>query len=81
MSRKRRRIVVGTVGGAARQTHARSAGFQRWKARDEAARSIEQSQRLAVLEESQRLAREMHNNVTQILSSISQMAQSQSAAW
>ena len=40
------------------------------------ARLIEQSQRLAVLEERQRLARELHDNVTQILSSISLMAQS-----
>ena len=45
------------------------------------ARLNEQSQRLAVLEERQRLARELHDNVTQILSSISLMAQSLSAAW
>jgi two-component system, NarL family, sensor kinase len=45
------------------------------------ARLKEQSQRLAVLEERQRLARELHDNVTQILSSISLMAQSLSAAW
>ena len=38
------------------------------------ARLNEQSQRLAVLEERQRLARELHDNVTQILSSISLMA-------
>ena len=41
----------------------------------------EQSQRLAVLEERQRLARELHDNVTQIVSSISLMAQSLSGAW
>ncbi len=45
------------------------------------ARLAEHSQRLAVLEERQRLARELHDNVTQILSSISLMAQSLSAAW
>jgi signal transduction histidine kinase len=45
------------------------------------ARLAEQSQRVAVLEERQRLARELHDNVTQILSSISLMAQSLSAAW
>jgi signal transduction histidine kinase len=45
------------------------------------ARLNEQSQRLAVLEERQRLARELHDNVTQIVSSISLMAQSLSAAW
>ena len=45
------------------------------------ARLKEQSQRLAVLEERQRLARELHDNVTQIVSSISLMAQSLSAAW
>jgi signal transduction histidine kinase len=42
---------------------------------------IEQSQRLVVLEERQRLARELHDNVTQILASISLMAQSLSSAW
>jgi signal transduction histidine kinase len=41
----------------------------------------EQSQRVAVLEERQRLSRELHDNVTQILSSISLMAQSLNAAW
>jgi signal transduction histidine kinase len=45
------------------------------------ARLNEQSQRLVVLEERQRLARELHDNVTQILSSISLMAQSLTAAW
>jgi signal transduction histidine kinase len=45
------------------------------------ARLAEQSQRVAVLEERQRLARELHDNVTQVLSSISLMAQSLSAAW
>jgi len=45
------------------------------------ARLAEQSQRVAVLEERQRLARELHDNVTQILSSISLMAQSLSVAW
>jgi signal transduction histidine kinase len=45
------------------------------------ARLAEQSQRVAVLEERQRLARELHDNVTQILSSISLMAQSLSGAW
>jgi signal transduction histidine kinase len=45
------------------------------------ARLNEQFQRLVVLEERQRLARELHDNVTQILSSISLMAQSLSAAW
>jgi two-component system, NarL family, sensor kinase len=45
------------------------------------ARLSEQSQRLAVLEERQRLARELHDNVTQILSSISLIAQSLNAAW
>jgi two-component system NarL family sensor kinase len=45
------------------------------------ARLNEQSQRLAVLEERQRLARELHDNVTQIVSSISLMAQSLAAAW
>jgi signal transduction histidine kinase len=45
------------------------------------ARLNQQSQRLAVLEERQRLARELHDNVTQILSSISLMSQSLSAAW
>jgi GAF domain-containing protein len=45
------------------------------------ARLKEQSQRLAVLEERQRLARELHDNVTQIVSSIGLMAQSLSAAW
>jgi len=40
------------------------------------ARLIAQSQRLVVLEERQRLARELHDNVTQILASISLMAQS-----
>jgi len=45
------------------------------------ARLAEQSQRVAVLEERQRLSRELHDNVTQILSSISLMAQSLNAAW
>jgi signal transduction histidine kinase len=45
------------------------------------ARLNEQAQRLAVMEERQRLARELHDNVTQILSSISLMAQSMSGAW
>ena len=45
------------------------------------ARLNEQSQRLVVIEERQRLARELHDNVTQIVSSISLMAQSLSAAW
>jgi signal transduction histidine kinase len=45
------------------------------------ARLNEQSQRLVVLEERQRLARELHDNVTQIVSSIGLMAQSLSAAW
>ena len=45
------------------------------------ARLNEQAQRLAVIEERQRLARELHDNVTQIVSSISLMAQSLSAAW
>jgi signal transduction histidine kinase len=45
------------------------------------ARLAEQSQRVAVLEERQRLARELHDNVTQILSSISLMAQSLTGAW
>jgi signal transduction histidine kinase len=45
------------------------------------ARLKEQSQRLAVMEERQRLARELHDNVTQIVSSIGLMAQSLSEAW
>ena len=45
------------------------------------ARLNQQAQRLAVLEERHRLARELHDNVTQILSSISLMSQSLSAAW
>lgn len=45
------------------------------------ARLFEQTQRLVVLEERQRLARELHDNVTQILSSISLMAQSLPDAW
>jgi two-component system, NarL family, sensor kinase len=45
------------------------------------ARLSEQAQRLAVLEERQRLARELHDNVTQILSSISLIAQSLNATW
>ena len=45
------------------------------------ARLKQQSQQLALIEERQRLARELHDNVTQIVSSISLMAQSLSAAW
>jgi signal transduction histidine kinase len=45
------------------------------------ARLNAQSHRLAILEERQHLARELHDNVTQIVSSISLMAQSLSAAW
>lgn len=45
------------------------------------ARLNQQSQRLAVMDERQRLARELHDNVTQIVSSISLMAQSLAAAW
>jgi len=45
------------------------------------ARLFEQSTRIALLEERQRLARDLHDNVTQILSSINLIAQSLQAAW
>jgi two-component system, NarL family, sensor kinase len=45
------------------------------------ARLFERSQRAAVLEERQRLARDLHDSVTQLLTSISMLAQSLAAVW
>lgn len=45
------------------------------------ARLFERSKQAALLEERQRLARDLHDNVTQILSSMSLIAQSLSDAW
>lgn len=45
------------------------------------ARLAEGSKRLALLEERQRLARDLHDNVTQILSSISLISQSLAESW
>lgn len=45
------------------------------------ARLFERSTRVAVLEERQKLARDLHDNVTQILSSMSLIAQSMAEAW
>lgn len=45
------------------------------------ARLHEESTRAAILEERQRLARELHDNVTQILSSMSLITQSLAQAW
>jgi signal transduction histidine kinase len=42
---------------------------------------FDQSRQLVLLEERQRLARELHDNVTQILSSISMISQSLADAW
>lgn len=45
------------------------------------ARLFEQSREVAILEERQRLARELHDSVTQILSSMSLITQSLTPAW
>ncbi len=45
------------------------------------ARLFQDSRQLAVLEERQRLARDLHDNVTQIVSSMNLIAQSLSEAW
>ncbi len=45
------------------------------------ARLFEDSRQLAVLEERQRLARDLHDNVTQIVSSMSLLTQSLEGAW
>lgn len=45
------------------------------------ARLFERSRQLAVLEERQRLARDLHDNVTQIVSSMSLLTQSLEGAW
>jgi signal transduction histidine kinase len=47
----------------------------------ENARLFERSQRAAVLEERQRLARDLHDSVTLMLTSISMLAQSLAAVW
>ncbi len=45
------------------------------------ARSLDQSNQLLLMQERQRLARDLHDNVTQILSSISMISQSLADAW
>ena len=45
------------------------------------ARLVERDRQIAVLEERQRLARDLHDNVTQILSSMSLITQSLAEAW
>jgi signal transduction histidine kinase len=45
------------------------------------ARLAEQAQQLALIQQRQRLSRDLHDNVTQILASISLIAQSLSEAW
>ena len=45
------------------------------------ARLADESRQFALLEERQRLARELHDSVTQILSSISMMSQTLAASW
>ena len=45
------------------------------------ARLFEQAQRVAALEERQRLARDLHDSVTQLLTSLSMIAQSLTEAW
>ncbi len=45
------------------------------------ARLIERSQRAAVLEERQRLARDLHDSVTQMLTSLNMIAQTLAPAW